>query len=282
VQNQRGTRQIFEDYSLTKRQINKMTLIIGNQPAPSSWSSSTLVLVGGSHTINEWSGGTITLVNGSFTDDVLQVGQETLNAVGKTSVNISGQLPAAATLNIHFVGALSGGLDPAGDTITISGAGKFEAGATLTGNGGPSGGYGGSLIFNVPDEGPVISVGESSGVIDFAQMTFLRHSTGVTFNDGFGPNGISLPAEDPSPAFATTGQLPTLEIDNLAALKSIVLSQTKLQLDFADGTKVNLPNVHVNDPKYFQAEQTASGSLYLSEAPRFPTGGHAIPITVAT
>lgn len=237
---------------------------------PTSWSSGTLVLQGSSSTINNWSGGEVYLINANFTDNTLLAGQDSLVAVGtdNVSINTSGLIPANATLSIWNAGTLGGTLSTGGDTIQVAGFGKLTAHVNLiSGNGGPFGGYGGKVIFDEPDQGPTILIGQQSGMIDYAQMAFLQNSTGVTLNDGFGQEGMYLPGMGPDQA--TNGQLPTIEIDNLSALKMIGMTEASLTLDFTNGTSATFSNFHVNDTKYFSAEQTPNGTLYLSE--------HALP-----
>lgn len=241
---------------------------------PTSWSSGTLVLQSNA-TINNWTGGEIYLSNAGFTDNTMLSGRETLVSVGNDAVSITGQMPSQSVLSVWNAGTLGGVITPNGNTVEIAGYGRFDATVNINPNGQASGG---TVIFDEPDNGPTILIGEARGVIDYAQLTFLQESSGVTLNDGFGIEGSRLPAGT-TPNQEAHGELPTIEIDNLATLKSISLSQTNFTLDFSNGSTVSLGNIHVNDPKYFTAEQTPSGTLYLSES-GLPavSGSHAIPI----
>jgi hypothetical protein len=228
-----------------------------------------------------WTGGEVLLRGHTSASLVLAGGTEKLVSVGNNSANISGMGPIASIshVEVQFAGKLGGTIAPEGAQITISGTGKLNSAIDLIGNGGPFGGSFGKITLNVADHGPTISDRQVLGTLDFTRLSFLHGSTGVAFDDGFGPDGVGLPPGE-SPAFAAFGRLPTLEIDNLAPLRDIVLTHTDLTLDFTNGRSTTLKNVTVNDPKYFAAEQSTNCSLYLSET-TLPmiAGSRSVPVT---
>jgi hypothetical protein len=232
-----------------------------------NWSSGTL-------TLGTWpddvvqSGGTI-VVNGKGGEITLNGGNDTIITEGNVfSVEINGIPGPAATINLDIAGVLGGSLDDNGNNITISPVSTEEyylQAVSLSGNGLGVGGVAGTVTFDMPDLGSVISVGQTRGTLEYGSLAILQQSSGISFNDGLGPDGINLPAAEPNPDFAAMGVLPTLEIDHLAPLKDVQISQSSLTLDFNNGQSTTLTNVAFNDPKFFNAGQTASGTLELSE-----------------
>jgi hypothetical protein len=203
-----------------------------------NWNSGTLI--NPTDTVMQ-SGGTI-IVSDKGAQITLAGGNDTIIAEDKVAnLNISATSGPPANLNLEVSGVVAGTLSPNGSHITItpviaSTENFYEQAVSLSDNGaGQYGGSAGTVTFDMPDIGGVVSIGEARGTLEYGTLAFLQDSSGISFNDGFGPDGVNLPAGISSPNGATFGNLPTLEIDNLNPLKDVQLTQTSLTLDFQDG-----------------------------------------------
>jgi hypothetical protein len=215
---------------------------------------------------------TVTVVSGGMSIDTL--GNNTLNFTGGSG---TAGFPISSS-TIQFAGTLNlNGMLLNGPTI-IKGYGTLNTDLSLVSSDRPDAGLPptGEIDTRLSSSSTISVNGFSTLVLD--RLAFLKPAQGVTLNDGF-PNGFTPSSPGETPVGAQQGSVPTLEINNLAPLKNVVLGPDDLTLDFQGGRSVSLSNVHVGpDTSYYNAAQNSAGTLFLSELSA-PAGFRAIPIT---
>lgn len=165
---------------------------------------------------------------------------------------------------VNLTGSLSGNWSISNSLVDVHGSGNLSAKLSVAGNH-----YGaGTIELDAPDQGTTISV-NFGGTLITDRLQFLQQGSSVTLNDDWNPR---IPV---SPSIEDQGATPTLEIKDLLALQS-ALWNSDLTLDFTNGSRVSLPNLHIADPQFYTAVQASNGTLTLSEgiAPAAGTASH--------
>jgi hypothetical protein len=193
-------------------------------------------------------------------------GTATIQTAGAhNTLNLSDMAPNTYTKALVNVGGtLSGTWSISNSMVDVRGPANLSAKLNVSGNH-----YGaGTVELDASDQGTTISV-NLGGTLTLDRLQFLQQSSSVTLNDDWNPK-IPVP-----PSIEDQGATPTLEIKGLSTLQNAVWT-SDLTLDFTNGSRVSLPNLHIADPQFYAAVQAPNGTLTLSEgiAPAAGTGSH--------